>query len=346
MKKNYTSWELKISDFQNLKSEKDRVKFLINFALLAPSSHNSQPWAFLVEGEHIIRVYADFSRALHESDINNRQLYISLGCAITNILVAADYFGYTADVSTVPNSPERGLAAEITLTNIHKTIDSNHLIFSIIRRTNNRNKYDERQIPKKFIEEINNLKTENVDISVICDQQKRNELADVVLAAGETAMENGKFRTELAGYVKSNVTNSGTGMPGFGLGIPTLPSLLASTMVKYLNMNRLTHGKDEKILKIHTPSFVIISTIKDTPIEWLEAGQIYQRIALMATKEGLNTAIWAAAIQIESYYQSLQKIVNTNFRPQVFFRLGYTNKVPAHSPRLSLKDIMIVHGKH
>lgn len=335
MRENYLAWNVTVEDFKKQETEQGKLKFLINFAVLAPSSHNSQPWEFKIKGEDTIQIYLAPTRRLPESDTNDRQLYISLGCAITNIIIAADYYGYATNLNLLPKPKEQELAAEITFKKGLPKDEASHLIFSIVKRVNNRNKYEKEQPPEKFIQSILQLKTNDVEISTVSNQQQKNEIADAVLAAGEVAMDNKKFREELSHYVKSNLTTAKTGMPGFGLGIPTPPSLLAPLMVRYLNMNRLTHKKDEKLLKEYTPTYVVISTKNDDPLGWLEAGSLYQRIALMATQENIQTAVWAAAIQIGSYYQCIQKVLNTTLRPQVFFRLGYTNRVTAHSPRLS-----------
>ena len=93
MQENYKAWEVKIEDFFHLKSNLERLRFLLNFAVLAPSSHNSQPWKFRVS-ENEILVEPNRDRALPSSDTNNRQLFISLGCAVENILIAADYYGF------------------------------------------------------------------------------------------------------------------------------------------------------------------------------------------------------------------------------------------------------------
>ncbi len=339
MRENYLAWSVDVADFEKLETEVEKVKFLINFAVLAPSSHNSQPWEFKIKNENTISVFINPARRLPQSDVNNRQLYISLGCAITNILVAADYYGYSSEVHLLPESTESELVAEINFKKKSARRVSDHLIFSIAQRTNNRNKYEMRLPPSEFLREITQLETADIEIKIVSDQREKDELADAVLTAGEIAMEDKKFRQELSGYVKSNITKEKTGMPGFGLGIPTPPSLLASLMVRFLNMNRLTRKKDEKLLKIHTPLFVVICTKNDNPLNWLKAGEIYQRIALIATRQKLQTAVWAAAIQIGSYYQVLQKILNTTLRPQVFFRLGYTNRVPAHSPRITAQEV-------
>lgn len=67
MKSNFKAWDVKIEDFFNLKTSNEKLRFLLNFAVLAPSSHNSQPWRFEV-GEGMIKIFPDLSRRLPESD--------------------------------------------------------------------------------------------------------------------------------------------------------------------------------------------------------------------------------------------------------------------------------------
>ena len=57
------AWNIKESDFPTNSSAEEKLTFLLNYAILAPSSHNSQPWKFNVsEGD--ILVFADKSRWL------------------------------------------------------------------------------------------------------------------------------------------------------------------------------------------------------------------------------------------------------------------------------------------
>ena len=55
---------------------------------------------------------------------------------------------------------------------------------------------------------------------------------------------------------------------------------------------------------------------------------------LEAEQRTIKTAPMAAAIQIGKFYQDMQRILNMSYRPQFFFRMGYTDKATMHSPRL------------
>lgn len=335
MKENYKAWDINIEDFYKQKTDGDKLRFLLNFAVLAPSSHNSQPWSFEVK-EGFILLYPEIKRRLIESDKNNRQLYISLGCAIENIIVAANYYGYLSDVDY---SFKKTTATKISFSKIEKNIDDKS-ISSILSRSMNRNKYDNTPLPDSFLEKIKLLNINDLNIHIVENKNDKNLLADITLNAAINAMDDKDFRRELSKYVKSNITKSKTGMPGFSLGIPTPISLIIPTLLKYINVNKLSRKQDEKLLKDHTPMFVVISTKDDDKESWINAGRIFERIAIIAESNKIKISVLAAPIQIGEYYKDFQKVLQTNYRPQVFFRIGYSEKKPKHSPRLEVSDVV------
>ncbi|WP_448522145.1 hypothetical protein [Schleiferia thermophila] len=78
---------------------------LIQKAVRAPSSHNTQPWIFHV-AESAINLYADRTRALPVNDPDDRELTISCGCALMNLRVAAAAEGLDARLEALPDPVE------------------------------------------------------------------------------------------------------------------------------------------------------------------------------------------------------------------------------------------------
>src|SRR6185295_227447 len=74
------AWSVRESDFPKHGTPEEKLRFLVRYAILAPSPRNSQPWRFEVDARRVC-VYADLSRALHGADPGKRDLYVSLGCA-------------------------------------------------------------------------------------------------------------------------------------------------------------------------------------------------------------------------------------------------------------------------
>ncbi len=77
--------------------------FMIENACKAPSGHNTQPWLFKIR-EAEIDIYPDFSKELPVVDHNHRELFVSLGCAVENLCVAAREKGYHTEVKVIKDS--------------------------------------------------------------------------------------------------------------------------------------------------------------------------------------------------------------------------------------------------
>ncbi|HBW34687.1 twin-arginine translocation signal domain-containing protein [Desulfosporosinus sp. BICA1-9] len=74
----YTAWETSFNGLEGL----------VNAAILAANAHNAQPWLFKL-GNSTIDLKADTGRNLGPVDPYLREMYISLGCALENLIVAA-----------------------------------------------------------------------------------------------------------------------------------------------------------------------------------------------------------------------------------------------------------------
>lgn len=338
MKKNYQAWQVNIDDFFKLSNEIDRLKFLINFAVLAPSTHNNQPWQFLINNSDIL-IFPNPKRELPVADPDHRLLFFSLGCAVENIVIAADYYSYQTRVEYFPFDKD-GVIARISFKTIpSKASDQkNHLIFAIPKRRTNRTKYTT-QIPKKeILSSLQGLAIDSASVSLVLDLNTQENIAEILINSRVESFNNKFFRCELADYKRTNLTNSPIGMPAFTMGFNTLLSFVAPFFIRHINVMKILKKKEENLLKKHTPVFAFIVIQEDSTVDWLAAGRLFERVALEAERRSIQTAI--SGIHPKAREQ-IKKILKTPFFPQVFFRMGYADKTPHHSPRLSAKDVII-----
>jgi hypothetical protein len=326
---NYDAWNI---DTTSLDTPRD----LLRLAVLAPSSHNSQPWRFTVE-DNLIRLSLDPARRLKKSDSNDRQAIISIGCAMEHILIGAEYYGYEVQVTNY--NENKDATASIRLTKKREQMnDPHHIIHAIPKRMTNRTPYTDTVPSAEIIQKINTLTQPSLSITVITDKEKVALLGDIAVNAGIAAMQDTDFRNELSHYLKPNTTKSPVGMPGFGFGFPALLSYIAPLLVRFVNMAKLSK-KADRALFAHTPALIVISTEHDTPTDWFLVGRTYARIALIATQAGMSTAPWGAPIQIGEYYRDIQKILDVSSRPQFFCRFGYPTASTHHTPRIAFTNV-------
>jgi nitroreductase len=337
-KNNYRPWSINFQDFYKHPIDQ-RLKFLINFGLLAPSGHNSQPWKFRIESNSVI-IAPNFSRSLNHSDPNNRQLYISLGCCAENILIAADYYGFQTETKVVNKTGHSEVHLLFNSTLATKVSDNtSHLIFSIPKRHTNRNRYLIKALPSEIVNELASISTENVKVEIVQSEQK-NKLAHIAHAATIEIMDDQKFRHELSDLLNSNYTNSKIGMTGAGFGIPGPLSLVLAKIIKMTNINRLTRKPDLALLVQQTPAFLIVQTPSDTTMDWINCGRIFENFWLRAERIGLAVAPLAACIQLKQYSKQLKEVLQTALYPQIFSRIGFSQKPGLPSPRLSLEEVL------
>jgi hypothetical protein len=73
---------------------------LLYYASLAPSGHNAQPWTVRIDGRDIW-VGTDSARWLPKVDPANREVMLSVGAFLENLITAAPAHGFVADCKVV-----------------------------------------------------------------------------------------------------------------------------------------------------------------------------------------------------------------------------------------------------
>src|SRR3712207_6590073 len=80
-------WNVSEEDFSESGQAEEKLRYLLNYAVLAPSGHNTQPWLFNVSGR-AVELHADRTRGLPVVDPEDRALVISCGAALFFLRVA------------------------------------------------------------------------------------------------------------------------------------------------------------------------------------------------------------------------------------------------------------------
>jgi len=78
----------------------------LSWAILAPNSHNLQPWKVALVGEDTAVLYPDLDRLLPMTDPFNRQITVSLGCFLELMRMAALEDGLAVEVDLFPEGSD------------------------------------------------------------------------------------------------------------------------------------------------------------------------------------------------------------------------------------------------
>jgi hypothetical protein len=72
-------WTLREADFPIGGTAAARARYLLRYAILAPSTKNTQPWKFSIDGDRI-DILPDLTRWLRVSDPDQRELHLRDAC--------------------------------------------------------------------------------------------------------------------------------------------------------------------------------------------------------------------------------------------------------------------------
>ncbi len=317
----------------------DRLRFMLGYAILAPSSHNSQPWLFRLRGDHV-EVCADRTRALPVLDPHDRELAISCGAALFNLRIAARHFGCHLTVELLPEPEHHDLLARVALGEKKASShEENTLFAAITRRRTNRMPFERTPVDRKTLEHLEAAaNAEGAWLHIVKDRHDRHAVADLIADGDRMQFADKRFRRELAAWVHSNRSHSHDGMPGYAHGRGDLMSMLESFVIRTFDLGKGVGAKDKDLAE-HSPVLAVLGTSGDGAADWLRAGQALEHVLLLATSAGVSASFLNQPIEVETLRPRLAKAIDRTGFPQVILRIGHGPEVKP-TPRRAVKEVL------
>lgn len=306
---------------------------IIGYAAKAPSGHNTQPWRFSLT-DNTISIKPNFDVALPVVDGNNRELYISLGCATENLLIAATHYGYEARIIQCDTTEIKVELAK------NSKIAKDTLLHQIERRQTNRSVYSGQKIGGEQLAKLQSLSSDIYFAEI--GSPLADTLTHYIAKGNEIQMSDKAFREELLSWMRFNgnqVSKTGDGLSNKVFGTPSLPGVVAKPIVRqFLKPNTQNKGDMKKIAS--SSHLVLFTTKHNTVKEWIDLGQLLQRFCLTATELGIASAYCNQPCEVGSLANELQKMLPINGEyPTLILRIGYADPMP-YSPRKKLDEVM------
>lgn len=337
-------WQVKEDDFPASGTKTEKLKFLLNYAVLAPSGHNTQPWFFTIRDD-VIELYADRTRILPVVDPHQRELIISCGAALFYLRLAMLHFGYEDVVEyfkIFPDSINPYLLARISLGGRLNSTAEHHFLFRAIQnRHTSRVPFTPGEMPLSLILELEAAASAEYCWLEVIPEQLRQAVINLIVKGDRLQMADPLFRRELAQWVRGGHSPSHDGMPAYSQGInPHLDAItpLVAFTIGSFDLGEFQSHKDRHLAQT-APILAVLSTDGDTPQNWLAAGQALARVLLQANGNGVQASFLNQPIEIRDLRLQLQKILNTESCPQILLRMGY-GKDGKSTPRRSVDEVV------
>jgi len=330
--RNTDPWQISPEDFPWEGTPVERLKFLVGFAILAPSLHNTQPWVFSL-GEDAIRVFVDTTRWLRTVDEDQRDLHVSVGCALENLLVAASHFGYRYEVDYFPSPHNSTLVATVRLVAGDSGLSPREdPLFAAIRsRSTDHRDFSPEPVPFHLIQTLKGCCTEQgIVLLTSTDRNLLREVDALLLHADALHFADPAYREVLAYGLKQNVFDT-----------HWLLSKLSQLAASHLRHTNSQVKPEFQILK-DSPLLGILVTEQDDPLIWIKVGQVFERIFLTAVSLGLRVEPMTHVLQLPTTKSALAALPLMQGRiPQILFRLGLEEATSAHTLRRPLEEVLL-----
>jgi len=372
MKKGLDPWRIKSADFPAQGADSEKLQFLVNYAVLAPSKCNGQPWLFEICGDSLDLI-CDRNWAFRISDPHRRELTISCGAALQNLCVAARHLGQAAVIEPFPQPGDKFLLARMHLeksrapegptglagsrslsrparsgseksrVGTFRPVSNEELFEAMKNRSTDRRPFWNGAPPEEVLEACRLAAfREGAWLHVIKGAPGRSAMADLVARGVREQMADRSYRREFAKWFHLVRGKSKDGLPGSAYGLRG-PFHLLSPALSLLLWSLNPAGPlaaQKRRLAARSPVLAVLGTAEDSPAAWLAAGQGLQAVLLHATALGLAASFLNQPIEVEHLRNEVRELTGQPGFPQLLLRLGYGTS-HRHTPRRPAKDVVI-----
>jgi hypothetical protein len=337
---NLAAWDVDPSGLSATGTPVDKARFAVRYAILAPSSHNTQPWRFMIIGSELL-VCADRTRSLPNIDPFDRELIISCGAALFNLRVTFAHFNIPIEITTFPHGAEPDVVARVVFPSAGPLLrDLADLFDAITQRATNRGPFINEDVPDVVVERLKSAAAaEGVDVGFARTLSERVRVAALIAQADRHQFDDPRFRRELASWIHPSRSNDG--MPASSQGIDALTDFataIAAMVIRTFDLGNGVAAAQEQLAR-GSPLLVSLSTPMDNNEAWLATGLALQRLLLVATKAGYSTSYLNQPIEVSALRTRLATELRTPGYPQLLLRVGRGSSVP-HSPRRPMADVL------
>lgn len=335
--------EIRRVSIETFKSNSQKIKHILQYGILAPSTHNTQPWKFKIKKTHVL-LMADLERKIPEADPTGRDMYISIGALLKNIVLAAGEFGVKTEIIFNKSLKNRRQVAVISFENLKaaKQPRNSKILDAIINRQNYRGYFQSSlntQKVRKVLESINNSKKTSIDLYE--DLETRTLLATLTSEGLKLAYANPRFRKEISSLINHNLSKKQRGLHGFSLRMSLPASIVIPKVMKRKDIGaKLAINNYQSF--ISAPCVLVLKS-KDDEESWIQAGMLLEHVIVLLTALGIQSSIYAAAIEMGDIRSELTEYLHIKgpVKPQLLVCIGHATEPLPFSLRKDLSEVLI-----
>ena len=326
------------SIFIDLLSADPDLEDLVRMASLAANSHNTQPWKFRLDDERVT-ILPDFARRTDIVDPDDHHLYIGLGCATENLIIAAKASGRSAEPSI-----ETGSETTIGISLKNGPVEDTPLYESIPFRQSTRSEYDGQPISASDISLLEAAAQEDgVSVLIFTESSDREAILEFVVEGNNAQMDDPAFVAELLDWIRFTPDQALATHDGLFIatsGNPVVPAWLAERMFDTFFQTDSENDKYSNQIR-SSAGIAVFLVDKEDPEHWIKVGRSFQRFALQTTALVIRNAHVNQPIEVPAVRPEFANWLGLpGSRPDLIVRFGRAPALPM-SLRRPVAEIMV-----
>jgi hypothetical protein len=335
--------------------ERDIRLRVLQFARLAPNSHNVQPWLVELASGTEMRLYVDQTRLLPASDPPARQVHISQGTFLELLDIAAREFGYRAEIRYFPAGEYSGSVVEdrpVASISFRPElgVGTDPLFPEILKRCTNKRLYESQtRFSAAELAAIRSVpRGVNLTWRITTSPSQRRALAEICTLAMSTDVSSVERNLETARWFRFSDRELREKRDGFGAaqnGVEGVKKWFAESFILSRERAVDPNGAFAQGAVAQTgeqagsaSAFAALVSRTNTRLEQVLAGRAYARMDLTASRLGLAIQPLSQVLQEYPEMAALQKRLKAVLgvadeeTVQMLFRLGRAEAAP-RTPR-------------
>lgn len=333
-------WDVEPTDFPAAAGAKRKLRFLLNYAVLAPSGHNSQPWLFRL-GESSVDILADRSRRLPAVDPEDRELTMSCAAAAQTLVLAARAFGLAADLIPLPEGAGSDLVARVEIASGPAGHVTPEVPEAILRRRTTRRSYAPDLLPgPQRIACVATAHALGVTALFAGDEATHRAIAELVAEGDRRQFDDPAFRQELADWIRPRGAPGRDGISGAAFGMPDVLSGFGAFMIRTFDIGGVAASGDTRLIREGSPVFMILASPGDAPADWVATGRALAEILIALSADGWTASYLNQPVEVPDLRPKLKAALGVEEHPQLLLRVGRA-ELPEPAARRPVDEVLV-----
>ena len=322
----------------------------LSWAILAPSSHNMQPWKVDLSATDQVVLYPDLERMLPETDPFNRQITVSLGCFLELLRMAALEDGLAVEADLFPKGSDPLALDErpVAICRFRPTTARPDPLFAhaAIRRSNKEVYDTSHPVPAEVLARITDV-AQHTDVGFSADPDMVAELIDITTRAMAIEIDTPRTFGESVdlfriGRREVEANPDGLEFHGPSFEAMRLFGIFSRSAARDSNSTAFEQGRVATLEPIGTAVAHIWQVTSDNSRSTqIATGRDWLRLNLAATAEGVGFHPLSQGLQEYPEMAEIHTDLHTRLAPdggtvQNLTRLGYGPEI-GPTPRWPLE---------